>query len=100
MQDETLDIKLLGKEYRITCTEEDRGDLLAAAAYLDAKLNEVAAHTKMTGEKISVMAALSITHEFLHYQRSGGFDMLSAKRRIDAMNKRLDGVLAQQEKLF
>ncbi len=100
MQDETLDIKLLGKEYRITCTEEDRADLQAAAAYLDAKLDEVAARTKMTGEKVAVMAALSITHEFLHYQRSGGFDMLSAKRRIETMSTRLDSVLAQQEKLF
>jgi len=100
MQQEMLDIKLLGKEYRITCTDDDRADLLAAVAYLDAKLNEIASRTKMTGEKISVMAALSITHEFLHYQRAGGFDMLTAKRRIDAMNKRLDGVLAQQEKLF
>jgi cell division protein ZapA len=39
-------------------------------------------------------------HDFLQQQRSGGFDMAAAKRRIGLMSARLDGVLAQQEKLF
>ena len=46
------------------------------------------------------MTALNIAHEFLQYQRGNGFDMPGMKRRIGLMKARLDGVLAQQDKLF
>jgi cell division protein ZapA len=100
MQTETLDITLLGKEYRVACRPEDREGLLEAVAYLDEKLNGLASKTQSSGEKLAVMAALNVAHEFLQFQRSGGFDMQAMKRRIGFVNARLDGVLAQQEKLF
>ena len=46
------------------------------------------------------MTALNIAHEYLQFQRTGGFDMPALKRRIGLVNARLDGVLGQQEKLF
>ena len=100
MQTDTLDITLLGKEYRVACRAEEREGLLAAVAYLDERLNDVARRTNASGEKLAMMTALNIAHEFLQFQRSGGFDMQAVKRRIGLVNARLDGVLAQQEKLF
>lgn len=100
MQTDTLDITLLGKEYRVACRPEDREGLLAAVSYLDERLNDVARRTSSSGEKLAMMTALNIAHEFLQFQRSGGFDMQAVKRRIGLVNARLDGVLAQQEKLF
>ena len=100
MQTDTLDITLLGKTYSVACRPEDKEGLLAALAYLDEKLNSLASRTNSSGEKLAVMTALNIAHEFLQFQRSGGFDMQAAKRRIGFVNARLDGVLAQQEKLF
>lgn len=100
MPDDTLDIKLYGREYRVACKPEDREGLLEAVAYLDAKLKDLASRTNASGEKLGMMAALNITHEFLLFQRSGGFDMPALKRRIGLVNARLDGVLEQQEKLF
>lgn len=100
MQTDTLDITLLGKEYRVACRAEERDGLLAAVAYLDERLNEVARRTNASGEKLAMMTALNIAHEFLQFQRGGGFDMQAVKRRIGLVNARLDGVLAQQEKLF
>jgi cell division protein ZapA len=97
---DTLDIMLLGKAYSVTCRPEDKDGLLAAVAYLDDKLNSLAFKTHSSGEKLAVMTALNIAHEFLQFQRSGGFDMQAVKRRIGLVNARLDGVLAQQEKLF
>lgn len=95
-----LDVTLLGKEYRVSCTPESREDLLATVAYLDDKFSEIGAKTHSSGEKLAVMTALNIAHEFLQYQRGNGFDMPGVKRRIGLMKARLDGVLAQQEKLF
>jgi len=95
-----LDVTLLGKEYRVSCTPESREDLLATVAYLDDKFSELGVKTHSSGEKLAVMTALNIAHEFLQYQRGNGFDMPGVKRRIGLMKARLDGVLAQQEKLF
>lgn len=97
---EALDIKLLGKEYRVSVKAEDREDLLLAVRYLDEKLTELAAKTQSGGEKLAVMTALNIAHEFVQFQHNGGVDLQSSKRRIGFMNARLDGVLAQQERLF
>jgi len=100
MQNDTLDITLLGKAYSVACRAEDKEALLSAVSYLDEKLNSLATKTGSSGEKLAVMTALNIAHEFLQFQRSGGFDMQAVKRRIGLVNARLDGVLAQQEKLF
>ncbi|MBS0554576.1 MAG: cell division protein ZapA, partial [Proteobacteria bacterium] len=100
MATDYLDIVLLGKEYRVSCTPENKEALRSAVSYVDGKLVELADKTHASGERLAVMTALNIAHEFLMYQRSGGFDMEGAKRRIGLMKARLDGVLAQQEKLF
>lgn len=95
-----LDVMLLGKEYRVSCAPENRDELLATVAYLDDKFRELGQKTNSSGEKLAVMTALNIAHEFLQYQRGNGFDMPGMKRRIGLMKARLDGVLGQQEKLF
>ena len=97
---DNLDIKLLGKEYRVACRPEEKEGLLEAVAFLDQKLGDLAGRTNSSGEKLAVMTALNLAHEFLQFQRNGGFDMQGAKRRLSFMDARLDGVLAQQEKLF
>ncbi|QID19180.1 cell division protein ZapA [Nitrogeniibacter mangrovi] len=97
---DTLDITLLGKEYRVGCRPEEREALEAAVRFLEEKFIDLGAKTQASGEKLAVMTALNVAHEYLQFQRSGGFDMPGLKRRIDSMSSRLDEVLAQQEKLF
>ena len=100
MADEWIDIRLQGKEYRVACKPEERDGLLEAVSYLDARLRELSSHTGAAGEKLAVMAALNITHELIEFQRSGGFDMPDLRRRIGAVNTRLEDAIARQEKLF
>lgn len=97
---EALDIKLLGKEYHVSVKPEERDALLQAVRYVDEKMAELAAKTQSGGEKLLVMTALNIAHEFLQYQLAGGVDLQASKRRIGLINARLDGILAQQERLF
>lgn len=97
---EQLDIKLLGREYRVACKPEEKEGLLAAVAYLDGKMRDLAAKTSSAGERLAVMTALNISHEFLQLQRVGGFDIPTLKRRIENINGRLDTALAEQESLF
>jgi cell division protein ZapA len=101
-----LDITLLGKEYRVACPPEEREALQAAVSYVDEKMHEISDRTKSNvAERIAVMAALNIAHEFLSAKANGGepvggLDFASARRRIADMEAQLDVVLAPHEQLF
>jgi cell division protein ZapA len=97
----TVEITILGREYRVACADDERESLLTAAAYLDRRMREIRDSAKITGnEKIAVMAALNIAHELLTSKLPGGFDMADFKRRMESMQATLDTAMAQQEKLF
>lgn len=97
----TLDIKLLDRELRVACPEEERGELLDAVAYLDKKMREIRDAGKVASvERIALMAALNITHELLTTKMGRGFDMAGFKRRMDAMQTAIDQALAEQDSLF
>ncbi|MDX5362778.1 MAG: cell division protein ZapA [Pseudazoarcus pumilus] len=100
MPEDAIDISLNGREYRVACPPEERQALIDAATYLDEQLRKLAAKTGAAGEKLAVMTALNITHEFIAFQRSGGFDMPDLKRRIGAITARLDEAIDSQERLF
>lgn len=59
-------IKILGKEYQVACPEDQTHSLLDAAFLLDSKMKEIRASGKIIGaDRIAVMAALNLAHEFL-----------------------------------
>lgn len=108
-----LDIMLLGKEYRVACPPDEREALLQAVAYVDGKMHDIAEKTRSNiSERIAVMAALNIAHEFLAQSRQAtdlpasaprpeaGLDFGAVKRRISLMEAQLDSVLAPQDKLI
>ena len=106
---------LLGKEYRVACPPEEREGLVAAVAFVDAKMHDIAEKTKSNiAERIAVMAALNIAHEHLSQKnaapimdktpdpepRAEGLDFVAVRRRISDMEAKLEAVLVPQEKLF
>lgn len=98
-----LDVKIMGREYRVACLPEERVALEAAVDLVDNKMREIAQRTKNTvAERVAVMAALNIAHEHLSAGRSlvvEAVDTSAAKRRIQDMGARLDAVLASQQQL-
>jgi len=97
----TLDIKILDKELRIACPEEERGELLDAAGYLDKKMREIRDAGKIASvEHIALMAALNITHELLTIKVGKGIDLADLKRRMECMQVAIDEVLTEQDTLF
>ena len=97
----TIEISILGRNYKIACKEGEREALLEAVAYLDGKMGEIKSAGKVNGtDRIAVMAALNIAHEFLSTKLGSGFDIGQAKRRILGIEAKLDEALAKQEKLF
>jgi cell division protein ZapA len=97
----TIEISILGRNYKIACEEGERDALLEAVAYLDGKMGEIKKAGKVSGsDRIAVMAALNIAHEFLSTKLGSGFDIGQAKRRILLLEAKLDEALAKQDKLF
>jgi len=97
----TLDIKLLDRELRVACPDEERGELLDAVAYLDKKMREIRDAGKIASvERIALMAALNITHELLSVKIGRGFDLADFKRRMNAMETAINEALAEQDTLF
>jgi cell division protein ZapA len=97
----TVEVTLLGRTYRVACAEAERESLMQAVAYLDAKMNEIRKAGKVTGsERIAVMAALNVAHELLSVRLGSGFDLGKAKRRISAIESKIDAAIAKQENLF
>ena len=96
-----LDVSIMGRNYRVTCADEEREALLAAVAYVDKKMTEIKAASKVAGtERIAVMAALNIANELLSITIGNGFDMAELKRRMNSAQSKLDQALSQQDSLF
>ena len=97
----TLEIKILDRELRVACPDEERGELLDAVAYLDRKMREIRDAGKIVSvERIAIMAALNITHELLSVKIGRGFDLADFKRRMSAMDTAINEALAEQDTLF
>jgi len=95
-----MEINVMGREFRVACTPEEQKALLEAVDYLNRKMQEIKDQGKITGmERIAIMAALNISHEFLT-TRLGNFDVSEFKRRMAGIETTLDQALADQEKLF
>jgi cell division protein ZapA len=62
----TVQVHILEKDYQIACPPEQQAALLNAARYLDEQMRTIRSTGKVIGlERIAVMAALNITHQFL-----------------------------------
>jgi cell division protein ZapA len=107
----TLDINLLGRDYKVACKEHERAELMEAVAYLDRQMREIRGGGKIAGvDRIAVMAALNITNELLRARKapppprvseaSEPIDGAVVRRRIQSMQAAIDQALAGQEKLF
>lgn len=97
---ETLEITLLGREFRVACAPGEQAELSAAVDYVDGRLRELAEKTHSSGERLALMTALNIAHELLQTRQASGVDLPEFRRRIGSIGKRIDDALAHQEQLF
>lgn len=62
----TVVVRILDKEYQVSCPPSEQEALLRSARYLDENMRKIKSRGNIHGlEKISVMAALNITHDML-----------------------------------
>jgi len=93
-------IKILDKEYQISCPAAERGALLDSAELLNTKMREIRDTGKVIGlDRIAVMAALNMANDLLRSHSRGEGLEGDAKIRLQAMRERVEGALKGSRQL-
>jgi cell division protein ZapA len=95
-----VNIKILEKEYQISCPSSERSALLDSAELLNGKMREIRDTGKVIGlDRIAVMAALNMANELLRSRSRGEHLEGDAKLRLQAMRERVEGALQSNRQL-
>ena len=84
-------LNILDKEYLVACSESERESLFQAAEFLNKRMKQLRDSGKIIGvERIAVMAALNIAHEYQDYRnQKEGYTL-----NIGASLRRIQGKIA------
>lgn len=93
-QSKAVEVNIMGREFTVSCTDEERPGLINAVNFLDKKMRDIREGGKIIGvERIAIMAALNLSHELLS-AKSGNVDVGDIKRRISEMQDQIDKTCA------
>jgi cell division protein ZapA len=97
-----MDINIMGRDLKVACPPGEEAQLNAAVDLLNRKMQEIRDAGKVVSfDRIAMIAALNIAHDFLKTKSGKNLlDNSEAKRRIVSMGKMIDQTISDQEKLF
>ena len=95
-----VSVRIMEKEYVVACPYDERAALLDAAEFLNARLREIRVTGKVVGlDRILVMAALNLAHEFLKGKdRESRLDN-GVGQRVRALRERVESSLGKSQQL-
>ena len=95
-----VSVRILEKEYQVSCPASERTALLDSAEILNAKMREIRDSGKVVGlDRIAVMAALNMANELLQAQAKGKVLEGSLGNRLKLMSDRVESVLGSTQQL-
>jgi len=91
-----VSVRILEKEYQVSCPASERGDLLDSAELLNGKMREIRDSGKVVGlDRIAVMAALNLANEVLksrgrdkELDETIGFRLKNMRERVESALER------------
>ena len=93
-------IRILEKEYHVSCPAEERAALLGAAELLNNKMREIRDSGRVVGlDRIAVMAALNMAHELQKAQDEDKQLKDVVGLRLRNLQQRLDQALGAGQQL-
>lgn len=91
-----VDVNIMGRDFTVSCTDEERPGLINAVNFLDKKMRDIRDSGKVIGaERIAIMTALNLSHELLN-SKNGNLDIGDIKRRITQMQDQIDKACASK----
>ena len=90
----TVTVKILGKDYEVSCRRDEVDDLVRAAQSLSLRMGEIQGTGKVVGlDRIAVMAALNYAHEYLEVKDRLARVIADTDDRAGRMAARVTAVL-------
>jgi cell division protein ZapA len=95
-----VSVRILEKEYHITCPIEERSDLLDSAEFLNAKMREIRDGGKVVGlDRIAVIAALNMANELLRFRNRDNDLEADMGGRLRILRERVESTLEKGQQL-
>jgi cell division protein ZapA len=95
-----VSIKILDKEYRIACPQDEQEGLMASARLLDQRMREIRQTGRVIGtDRIAVLAALNLAHELVQHQRDNAGEETTVSRRLARLQERVAESLSAEPHL-
>jgi cell division protein ZapA len=93
-------VRILEKEYFVSCPQDERAALLDSAEYLNKKMREIRDTGKVVGaDRIAVMAALNMANELLRLRKLDTDLQGAVTGRVKNMRERVETALQRTRQL-
>ena len=94
----TVNIRILDKEYQVNCPPEEQSALIRSSQVLDARMREIRKSGHVIGlERIAIMAALNLTYDLLQAE-SKATNSNAAGKQLEKIDAKLTGALSDFQK--
>lgn len=95
-----VNVKILEKEYQISCPADERKSLVDSAELLNIKMREIRDSGKVVGlDRIAVMAALNMANDLIAASDVGSKLETQAKSKVREMRERVESALQSGQQL-
>ncbi|MFP6834594.1 MAG: cell division protein ZapA [Pseudomonadales bacterium] len=94
----TVTVKILDKEYQVSCPPDEVDALTVSARHLDEKMHDIRESGKVFGlDRIAVMAALNIANEFINNRESPSVSAGLDDEKVSALAERVSQAIADHK---
>ena len=91
---QTLNVQIMGKDYRIGCPEGEEEGLRRAAQFLNKQMDEIKQSGKVIGtERIAVMAALNFANDLLKKDEIFTHHSAKTEKKIEFLTSKVEQML-------
>ncbi|MGC1388207.1 MAG: cell division protein ZapA [Steroidobacteraceae bacterium] len=95
-----VSVRILEKEYHVTCPMEERSDLLDSAEFLNSKMREIRDSGKVVGlDRIAVIAALNLANELIRFRKRDTTLENDVGGRLRILRERVESALEKGRQL-
>lgn len=96
----TVSVRILDKEYQVSCRQDEVDALSAAARYVDGQMREIREAGKVFGlDRIAVMTALNLSNELLLNRNAVASRQNEADSMVSSLTDRITRALGEHKQL-
>ena len=98
MTSSTVTVQILDREFQVNCETHEVEELTSSARYLDGEMKKIRDSGKVLGmDRIAVMAALNISHEYLSLSQNHSDVTTDSLKRISKLTGIIESSLERQK---